>query len=58
MFVKNNVMFLFTCMEMRDSEQPSSCACGPAELVAQTRSAAFQVGAGTVVSQCGSRCPC
>ena len=31
---------LCRCLEMQDSEQPSSCACGPYELVEQTKSAA------------------
>jgi beta-amylase len=29
--------FLFTCLEMQDSEQSSSCDCGPYELVGQTK---------------------
>ncbi len=28
------------CLEMQDSEQPASCACGPYELVQQTKTAA------------------
>ncbi|KAF2073608.1 hypothetical protein CYY_005065 [Polysphondylium violaceum] len=36
MFKENNVAFDFTCLEMRDSEQPSYCECGPQELVSQT----------------------
>ncbi|KAG2383570.1 hypothetical protein C9374_004241 [Naegleria lovaniensis] len=39
-----NIDFEFTCMEMIDSQQPSNCACGPAELVALTRSTAWKYG--------------
>ena len=35
-----NVTFDFTCLEMKDSEQPSECKCGPYELVQQTKQAA------------------
>ncbi len=33
MFAKHGVMIDFTCLEMRDSEQPASCLCAPEELV-------------------------
>ena len=33
--------FLFTCLEMQDSEQSSSCDCGPYELVGQTKQSAI-----------------
>ena len=33
MFKRYDVMFDFTCLEMKDSEQPASCSCGPEELV-------------------------
>ena len=41
MLAKHDAEFDFTCMEMRDNEQPASCACGPAELVDQTENEAF-----------------
>eukprot|EP00698_Gefionella_okellyi_P012059 TRINITY_DN3220_c0_g1_i2.p1 TRINITY_DN3220_c0_g1~~TRINITY_DN3220_c0_g1_i2.p1 ORF type:complete len:415 (-),score=75.70 TRINITY_DN3220_c0_g1_i2:1163-2407(-) len=44
MFAQHNVWFLFTCMEMLDSEQPASCDCGPQQLVAQTRTDAWAAG--------------
>eukprot|EP00761_Pharyngomonas_kirbyi_P013846 gb/GECH01013875.1/.p1 GENE.gb/GECH01013875.1/~~gb/GECH01013875.1/.p1 ORF type:complete len:482 (+),score=107.54 gb/GECH01013875.1/:1-1446(+) len=44
MFSKYNVVFDFTCLEMRDSEQPSSCDCGPQELVQQTEDSAWAAG--------------
>lgn len=44
MFKKHNVEFQFTCLEMKDREQPSDCACGPEELVALTRESAFNLG--------------
>jgi beta-amylase len=40
MFTSNNATFDFTCLEMKDSEQPSECKCGPYELVQQTKQAA------------------
>jgi beta-amylase len=40
MFKSNNATFDFTCLEMKDSEQPSECKCGPYELVQQTKQAA------------------
>ena len=32
-FAKHNVTVVFTCMEMRDKNQPADCACSPEELV-------------------------
>eukprot|EP00742_Colponemidia_sp_Colp-10_P002201 GILJ01002353.1.p1 GENE.GILJ01002353.1~~GILJ01002353.1.p1 ORF type:complete len:476 (+),score=54.94 GILJ01002353.1:113-1429(+) len=46
MFSKYGVTFDFTCMEMKNSEQPSQCASGPENLVAQTKAAATQFGIG------------
>jgi beta-amylase len=46
MFAKYNVWMDFTCLEMRDSEQPASCLCGPEELVGQTLQAAKNAGIG------------
>lgn len=46
MFAKHNVFIDFTCLEMRDSEQPSSCNCAPEELVGQTLVAAKNAGIG------------
>jgi len=40
MFAKHGAMIDFTCLEMRDSEQPASCMCAPEELVYQTLKAA------------------
>jgi len=40
MFKKYGVTFDFTCLEMKDSQFPSSCYCGPEELVGQTETAA------------------
>eukprot|EP00475_Leptophrys_vorax_P023486 TRINITY_DN3211_c0_g1_i1.p1 TRINITY_DN3211_c0_g1~~TRINITY_DN3211_c0_g1_i1.p1 ORF type:complete len:290 (-),score=71.73 TRINITY_DN3211_c0_g1_i1:211-1080(-) len=37
-------ILVFTCMEMRDSQQPSNCDCGPYELVKQVKSAAGSAG--------------
>jgi len=34
----------FTCLEMADAEQPSSCACGPEELVQQVARASHASG--------------
>ena len=42
----HNTTFDFTCLEMRDSEQPAECACGPFELVQQAKGSAQQGGAG------------
>ena len=36
-----NATFDFTCLEMKDSEQPAECKCGPYELVQQTKQAAL-----------------
>ncbi|KYQ89107.1 hypothetical protein DLAC_10339 [Tieghemostelium lacteum] len=44
MFSWHNVSFDFTCLEMRDSEQPSNCECGPQQLVAQTLLSAESAG--------------
>ena len=44
MFAQYDIDFEFTCMEMIDNEQPSNCACGPQELVAQTRATAWKYG--------------
>jgi len=35
MFARNKVTMIFTCLEMRDSEQ-MNCDCAPQELVTQT----------------------
>ncbi len=43
MFKKYNTVFLFTCMEMTDESQ-GGCGCGPQELVAQTRTDAWNAG--------------
>jgi len=40
MFATHNTAVDFTCLEMKDSEQPSECASGPEELVNQVVSAA------------------
>lgn len=40
MFARYGAAIDFTCLEMRDSEQPSSCLCAPEELVYQTLRAA------------------
>jgi beta-amylase len=37
-------ILVFTCMEMRDSQQPSNCDCGPYELVKQVKAAAGSAG--------------
>ena len=34
-FAKHGAVIDFTCLEMRDNEQPSDCDCGPYELVQQ-----------------------
>mmetsp|Transcript_16713 Transcript_16713/g.27925 ORF Transcript_16713/g.27925 Transcript_16713/m.27925 type:complete len:450 (+) Transcript_16713:51-1400(+) len=39
MFTSNNATFDFTCLEMKDNEQPSECKCGPYELVQHTKQA-------------------
>lgn len=44
MFAKHGAKFDFTCMEMQDSDQPASCACGPYELVQQAKNAADNAG--------------
>lgn len=45
MFKTYNTAFLFTCLEMRNTEQPASALSNPETLVAQTRSAAYSAGA-------------
>lgn len=44
MFKKYNIEFQFTCLEMKDQDQPSDCACGPEELVTLTRDTAWNLG--------------
>ncbi len=44
MLKKVNGTFDFTCLEMKDSEQPAECKCGPFELVRQTKQAAINNG--------------
>ena len=44
MFTSNNATFDFTCLEMKDEEQPSDCGCGPYELVQQTKQCAKNSG--------------
>lgn len=44
MFKKHDTAVDFTCLEMKDSEQPSECASGPEELVGQVSSAAESQG--------------
>lgn len=44
MLKEYNTTFDFTCLEMKDSEQPSSCKCGPFELVQQTKKSAISMG--------------
>ncbi|XP_075086597.1 beta-amylase 3, chloroplastic-like isoform X2 [Nicotiana tabacum] len=39
MFAKHGVVFNFTCMEMRDGEQPQSANCSPEGLVRQVKKA-------------------
>ncbi|XP_009772032.1 beta-amylase 3, chloroplastic [Nicotiana tabacum] len=39
MFAKHRVVFNFTCMEMRDGEQPQSANCSPEGLVRQVKNA-------------------
>jgi len=39
MFAANNATMIFTCLEMKDSEQ-QNCGCAPQELVKQTKQAA------------------
>ena len=46
MFTSNNATFDFTCLEMKDNEQPSECKCGPYELVQQTKQATKNTGKG------------
>jgi len=45
-FAKYGANIDFTCLEMLDSEQPSSCACGPQEVVQDVRVAAKAGGTG------------
>lgn len=40
MLASSNATLDFTCMEMKDSEQPAECKCGPYELVQQTKQSA------------------
>ncbi|WMV40216.1 hypothetical protein MTR67_033601 [Solanum verrucosum] len=44
MFAKRGVVFNFTCMEMRDGEQPHSANCSPEGLVRQVKNATRNVG--------------
>jgi beta-amylase len=44
MCARHNATFDFTCFEMKDSEQPSDCKCGPYELVQQTKQSAINKG--------------
>lgn len=46
LFKTHSVNFDFTCLEMADSEQDSSCASGPEELVNQVVSATSSKGVG------------
>eukprot|EP01111_Echinosteliopsis_oligospora_P015173 TRINITY_DN5902_c0_g1_i1.p1 TRINITY_DN5902_c0_g1~~TRINITY_DN5902_c0_g1_i1.p1 ORF type:complete len:450 (-),score=99.33 TRINITY_DN5902_c0_g1_i1:87-1436(-) len=46
MFAKYGAYIDFTCLEMKDSEQPTSCLCGPEELVGQTMNNAKSSGIG------------
>jgi len=46
MFKKYGAMLDFTCLEMKDSQMPASCECGPEELIFQTLTNAQQVGIG------------
>eukprot|EP00164_Ancoracysta_twista_P009651 GFYU01014361.1.p1 GENE.GFYU01014361.1~~GFYU01014361.1.p1 ORF type:complete len:471 (-),score=141.00 GFYU01014361.1:75-1487(-) len=46
MFAKYGVAVDFTCLEMQDNEQPSECACAPAELVLQVKQSAINAGVG------------
>eukprot|EP00735_Rhodelphis_limneticus_P013566 TRINITY_DN739_c0_g1::TRINITY_DN739_c0_g1_i1::g.18372::m.18372 TRINITY_DN739_c0_g1::TRINITY_DN739_c0_g1_i1::g.18372 ORF type:complete len:524 (-),score=125.20,sp/Q10RZ1/BAMY2_ORYSJ/41.11/3e-125,Glyco_hydro_14/PF01373.12/3e-62,Glyco_hydro_14/PF01373.12/1.1e-43,Trefoil/PF00088.13/2.2e-12,Trefoil/PF00088.13/1.4e+03 TRINITY_DN739_c0_g1_i1:462-2033(-) len=43
MFAKYGIIFDFTCLEMKNSEQ-QNCGCGPENLVAQTKNMASQAG--------------
>jgi len=43
MFGKNNATMIFTCLEMKDTEQPG-CGCAPEELVKQTKQSAQRFG--------------
>ncbi|MCD9558529.1 Beta-amylase 3, chloroplastic [Datura stramonium] len=44
MFARRGVVFNFTCMEMRDGEQPQSANCSPEGLVRQVKNATRMVG--------------
>ncbi|XP_059307349.1 beta-amylase 3, chloroplastic-like [Lycium ferocissimum] len=44
MFAKHGVVFNFTCMEMRDGEQPQHANCSPEGLVRQVKNATRIVG--------------
>jgi len=46
MFKKYNAQLDFTCLEMKDSNMPANCLCGPEELVYQTLTNARQAGIG------------
>eukprot|EP01123_Difflugia_compressa_P005794 TRINITY_DN17901_c0_g1_i1.p1 TRINITY_DN17901_c0_g1~~TRINITY_DN17901_c0_g1_i1.p1 ORF type:complete len:454 (-),score=67.50 TRINITY_DN17901_c0_g1_i1:42-1211(-) len=47
MFAKHSVSFDFTCLEMRDNEQPgSTCCCSPENLVGMTLQAAKNANIG------------
>eukprot|EP01029_Cantina_marsupialis_P010730 TRINITY_DN243_c0_g1_i1.p1 TRINITY_DN243_c0_g1~~TRINITY_DN243_c0_g1_i1.p1 ORF type:complete len:436 (-),score=162.00 TRINITY_DN243_c0_g1_i1:412-1719(-) len=43
-FARHNTTLDFTCLEMRDTEQPATCGCEPEELVSQVHQAANQNG--------------
>ncbi|KAK8479912.1 hypothetical protein V6N13_073379 [Hibiscus sabdariffa] len=45
MFSKHGVVFNFTCMEMRDGEQPEYANCSPERLVRQVKMATKMAGA-------------
>eukprot|EP00744_Colponema_vietnamica_P004728 GILI01007003.1.p2 GENE.GILI01007003.1~~GILI01007003.1.p2 ORF type:complete len:498 (+),score=163.82 GILI01007003.1:171-1496(+) len=44
MFAKYKATFDFTCLEMKNQEQPSECQCGPEQLVGQVKNAARSAG--------------
>ncbi|KAF5729661.1 beta-amylase family protein [Tripterygium wilfordii] len=44
MFSKHRIIFNFTCMEMRDGEQPEYANCSPEELVQQVKKATKTAG--------------
>ncbi|MED6195066.1 Beta-amylase 3, chloroplastic [Stylosanthes scabra] len=45
MLAKHGVVFNFTCMEMKDTEQPEHGNCSPEGLVRQVKAAALKAGA-------------